>query len=66
MEKIVKRLLAAIHAKCLDCVRTEAEVRACNWGKFCPLHPFRNGKLPGQTPANQTPADQKKGGKERG
>lgn len=48
MEKTEKMLLKAIHAKCLECVQTEKEVRACNWEQHCPLHPFRNGKLPAQ------------------
>jgi len=46
MDKTVKMLLDAIHAKCLDCVQTEREIRACNWDRCCPLHPFRMGKIP--------------------
>lgn len=61
MDKIVKMLLKAIHAKCLECVQTEKEVRACNWEQHCPLHPFRNGKLPDPAAVHN-----KKGGENRG
>ena len=62
MDKDVKMLLKAIHAKCLECVQTEKEVRECNWEQHCSLHPFRNGKLPAQED-RQTKAS---GGKVRG
>ena len=61
MDKDVKMLLKAIHAKCLDCVLTEKEVRACNWEQNCPLHPFRLGKLPAPAAVHN-----KKGGENRG
>lgn len=61
MEKTEKMLLKAINAKCLDCVMTEKEVRACNWEQQCPLHPFRLGKLPDPAVVHN-----KKGGENRG
>ena len=40
-----KELLRVIHAKCLDCVYEELEVRLCPCTD-CPLHPFRMGQMP--------------------